>query len=120
MTEFVEATGCDIQISKSAISEFETIMQQDENKGKAIRIMIAGMGCSGPQIGLALDDPNEADKVFDDNGVQILVDEGMKQQITAFEGLQIEFVNDPSYGTGFKVAFKNPPASSCGGSCSGC
>ncbi|WP_404450680.1 adhesin [Virgibacillus necropolis] len=47
----------------------------EERGGEGIRIYSAGAGCCGPQIGLSLDSPEEADVIKDVNGVRVAIDQ---------------------------------------------
>lgn len=86
-------------------------MASQEKSEAALRVWVAGGGCSGLQYGLALDDgqPEEGDKVFEQDGIKIFVDDLSLQYM---EGSSVDFVDD-NLGGGFKI--ENPNAtSSCG------
>jgi Fe-S cluster assembly iron-binding protein IscA len=106
-----------VGITTEALKEMETILDKEEYRGKAVRLVIAGMGCSGPQLGLALDDPNADDVVLEGSNFQMLADQFMKDQIKASGGLTIEYIDDPYRGSGILIQFVNS-AGGCGGGCS--
>lgn len=82
----------------------------------AIRIYLAPGGCSGPRLGLALDDANADDEVMENGGYTFCVPKQLWQDI---EGVTIDVT-----ATGFTVQPTRPlPGSgsaSCCGSCGSC
>lgn len=100
-----------ISLSERAASELKEIMASGNQEGAALRVWVAGGGCSGLNYGIALDEnnPDEQDRVFDAHGVRIFVDD---LSLSYMDGATVDFVDDEQ-GGGFKV--ENPNAvSSCG------
>jgi len=72
---------------------------------------------------LALDEPKDSDKVFEEDGLKFLVDEGLLEKCGA---VKVDFV-EAGYRSGFSITSANPlggggscSSGSCGsGSCSG-
>jgi iron-sulfur cluster assembly accessory protein len=122
ITETVTPT---ITLSTAASDAVRNILTERNLEGYALRIYVAGGGCSGVNFGMALDNNiRDVDTIFDTNGVQVVVDE---VSIDYLRGATIDFVNDPVRGAGFAV--DSPMAQSrshehgeeacaCGGSCS--
>jgi len=74
-----------------------------------LRVTVKGGGCSGFQYDLYFDDPEEADYVFETNGVLLAADQ---MSFMYLMGTEIDYV-DGLQGAGFK--FNNPNISgSCG------
>ncbi|MDF1533364.1 MAG: iron-sulfur cluster assembly accessory protein, partial [Methanosarcinaceae archaeon] len=44
-----------VKITETAAVELKSLLESEEKQGHSLRIFIAGMGCSGIQYGLALD-----------------------------------------------------------------
>ncbi len=110
-----------VTVTDEAYEELSSFMENEESVGKSIRIMIAGFGCSGPNIGLALDDPNEEDTVFTKGNVSLLADTSMQLHIVQGEGLNIEAVDIPGRDQkGFRLSLNKEAPHSCGSGCSGC
>ena len=111
-----------VDVSDAAASKLSEIMQNEETEGKVLRIIVTGMGCSGPQLGLALDEPEAEPMIYQDKGLVIIGDENMKTMIDSFEGLTIDFVQDPNMGEGFTMRFNKPTGYESGGcgSCGSC
>ncbi|HZW27539.1 MAG TPA: iron-sulfur cluster assembly accessory protein [Trueperaceae bacterium] len=78
--------------------------------GAAVRIFVKSGGCSGYQYGMKIDDKRlEGDKVFESNGVSVVVDQ---RSWPLLRGSEVDFVEN-LMGGGFSV--RNPNASSeCG------
>lgn len=100
-----------INVTDKAREEIVTLLS---NEGKSlehnIRVSVKGGGCSGLMYDLSFDpEINEADEVFEDKGVKILVD---KKSLLYLLGTTLDF-SDGLNGKGFQ--FVNPNASrTCG------
>jgi len=120
-----------ISLTEAAANAVNELLQKRELEGYALRVYIAGGGCSGYQYGMALEgNIRPEDQVFDQCGVKVVVDEVSINYLT---GATIDYIEGPM-GSGFKI--ENPNAiSSCGcsntsqsggndqpseGGCSGC
>jgi iron-sulfur cluster assembly accessory protein len=122
ITETVAPT---ITLSIAASDAVRNILAERNLEGYALRVYVAGGGCSGVNFGMALDNNiRDVDTTFDANGVQVVVDE---VSIDYLRGATIDFVNDPVRGAGFAVDSPNAQSHShehgesacaCGGSCS--
>ena len=98
-----------ITLTENAITQVEEYLQDEENKGKSLRIFVEGGGCSGYQYGLAFDDANEDDATLTFGPVSVVVD---SMSAALIKGAEVDFV-DGLQGSGFKVS--NPSAkSTCG------
>lgn len=99
-----------ITLSERAVVELRGLIEQ-EAKDAALRVWVAGGGCSGLSYGMALDDspPEELDSVFEQDGIRLIVD---PLSLNYMDGATVDYV-DESLGGGFKI--ENPNAtSSCG------
>ena len=75
----------------------------------ALRLRVVGGGCSGFAYDLYFDSVAEADKKFDSNGVQLVVDQ---MSLMYLAGTEVDYV-EGLHGAGFK--FQNPNVkSTCG------
>jgi len=101
-----------IQVSDKAVSEIKRIQATDPTAaGASLRVMVVGGGCSGMSYKLGFESQPAAstDKVFEKDGVQIIVD---AKSILYLNGTELDFT-DGLNGTGF--VFKNPNAKrTCG------
>ena len=84
-----------------------------ENKKEPIRMYLAPGGCSGPRIGLAIDDPNEEDFVVEQDGYTFCCVKQLWQTIG--EGVTVD-----AGPMGFIVTPAIPFPSSGGCGCSHC
>ncbi len=100
-----------ITLTKRAAQELTDLIQAENKTNAALRVWVAGGGCSGLTYGMALDDnePEEGDQQFEHEGVKIVVDSLSLQYM---EGAQVDYVDDVM-GGGFKI--ENPNATNtCG------
>lgn len=78
-----------------------------------LRVGVKGGGCSGFQYQLAFDEKRDEDIVFEDHGLQLLVD---PQSLAYVDGSQIDYV-ESLQGAGFQVSNPNVTAAcGCGSS----
>lgn len=94
--------------AKERISELRT--EEGHSDAHNIRVAVKGGGCSGLMYDLEFDDQiSEADDIFEDKGVKIIVD---KKSLLYLLGTTLDF-SDGLNGKGFQ--FINPNASrTCG------
>jgi iron-sulfur cluster assembly protein len=100
-----------ITLTPRAAQELSDLIRAENKTNAALRVWVAGGGCSGLTYGMALDEnePEDGDQQFEDSGVRILID-GLSLQY--MEGAQVDFVDD-AMGGGFKI--ENPNAkNTCG------
>lgn len=96
------------------IEEIKSIIAQNPEEGNDVRIYVAGMGCSGPAFGLALDTRNNEDIVYEEGGQIFIMEPNFFEQFGDFKveytqrGYLVEPVNKDVLGP-----------SDCG-TCSGC
>lgn len=100
-----------INLTERAALELKDLMASQEKSEAALRVWVAGGGCSGLSYGMALDDgePEEGDQIYTQDGLKIFIDSLSLQYM---EGAVVDYVDDVM-GGGFKI--ENPNAtSSCG------
>lgn len=100
-----------ISITESAKDKIINIRNSEgRTDDHNIRVLVKGGGCSGLMYDLVFDDSvKDADEVFEDKGVKILVD---KKSLLYLLGTTLDF-SDGLNGKGFQ--FINPNASrTCG------
>ena len=100
-----------IAVSTSAANKISSLFEQKKLSDEVgLRISVQGGGCSGLSYNLSIDDePTKFDRVFDSNGVKLIVD---KKSFLYTAGLELDFDTDDFNG-GF--VFLNPKAKAvCG------
>ena len=98
-----------INMTPAAADKVSELLVQENDPSLALRVFVAGGGCSGLQYGMTLDEEQEGDTVISISGFNILVDE---MSMGYIDGSEIDYV-DSLMGAGFTV--NNPNAvSSCG------
>jgi iron-sulfur cluster assembly protein len=74
---------------------------------------VRGGGCSGFQYALALDEPKAEDRIFEVDGIKVIVDEASLQYV---DGSEVDYT-ESLMGSGFQVNNPNVVAScGCGSS----
>ncbi len=99
-----------ITLTTAAANAVQDLLTKRNLEGYALRVYVAGGGCSGYQYGMALEGQiRDTDNIFDKQGVKVVVDE---ISIDYLRGSTIDYIEDVM-GSGFKI--ENPNAlSSCG------
>jgi iron-sulfur cluster assembly protein len=99
-----------VTLTPSAVQAVRDLLAKRSLEDHALRVYIAGGGCSGFQYGMALE-PNirDTDLTAEFDGVKVVVDE---VSIDYLRGASVDYV-ESVMGSGFKI--ENPNAvSSCG------
>ncbi|GGF02203.1 iron-sulfur cluster assembly protein [Chishuiella changwenlii] len=101
-----------IKVSESAKSKINSLMQEEGSsiEESFVRVGVTSGGCSGLSYNLVFDKEEKSeDKMFEDNGVRILVD---KKSFLYLVGMTLEYSGGLN-GKGF--VFNNPNATrTCG------
>lgn len=101
-----------IEITAKAVNEIKRIQTTDPTATNSnLRVQVVGGGCSGMSYKLGFDNvaPSASDKVFEKDGVKVIVD---PKSYLYLSGTELDFT-DGLNGTGF--VFKNPNAKrTCG------
>ena len=109
----METPEAAIKISDVAAEKLKELLAAQPDGDQALRVAVRGGGCSGFQYALALDKRKEEDKVFEHNGVSVLVDKVSMQFVF---GSEVDYV-EGLQGAGFAVNNPNVVAAcGCGSS----
>src|SRR5258706_14733117 len=99
-----------LSVTPVAAAKIQDLLKAGNIPGYALRVFVAGGGCSGLQYGMAFEEgPQEYDTLIETDGVRLVVDPTSAMYVG---GASIDFV-DSLMGGGFRI--DNPNAvSSCG------
>src|SRR4051812_15712416 len=99
-----------IHVTEKAASEIRRLLTKEPSSESFLRVQVVGGGCSGMSYKLGFEtDKRENDKIFEEHGVQVVVD---PKSYLYIAGTTLDF-SDGLNGTGF--SFVNPNAKkSCG------
>jgi iron-sulfur cluster assembly protein len=101
-----------IEITEKAVSEVKRIQANDTSANNSLlRVQVVGGGCSGMSYKLGFEnaEPGPNDKIFEKDGVKVVVD---SKSYLYLAGTELDFT-DGLNGQGF--VFKNPNAKrTCG------
>lgn len=103
-----------ISTTPDTIQEIRSIIEQNPDEGKEVRIYVAGMGCSGPSFGLALDTRSDEDVVFEEDGQTFIMEPDFFEQ---FGDFRVEYTDQ---GYLVEPLDASRLGDSACGSCSGC
>lgn len=99
-----------LTVTPLAVGKIKELFEQRGLTEAALRVFVAGGGCSGMQYGMAFEaNPQETDVVVETDGVKLVVD---PTSLMYVQGAVIDFV-DALVGGGFRIDNPNA-ASSCG------
>lgn len=109
-----------IQVTAAAADKVKTYLAQEKESlpEGGLRLYAQPGGCSGVRYGLALDEPQEGDHIFESAGIKLIVDAASLEHL---EGAEVDFHEDQT-GGGFAISNPNAQAGcSCshggGGNC---
>ena len=99
-----------ITLTDKASEKVKTLQQQQGKAGFALRVKVVGGGCSGYSYNLDFEEkPAEADIVFENKGVKLVID---PKSLPMIDNSEVDWI-DAMTGAGFTL--KNPNAKgSCG------
>lgn len=98
-----------ITVTDAAFQQLQTIVAEQDDQNKGLRIFVESGGCAGMQYGMTLDLPQDGDELFQRDGVKVIVD---PQSLSYLRGSTVDYSDDLA-GAGFRI--KNPNAvRSCG------
>ena len=114
MTTNTEAMSVLVNITEKAAEKAKALLEARELPEGALRVFVAGGGCSGYQYGMALArSAEEDDIVLEQLGVRILIDPESAQYLS---GAEIDYVDDVMK-SGFSIFNPNATKScACGSS----
>ena len=107
-----------LTVTPVALGKIKDLIKEQDEEGASLRVMVAGMGCGGPQYMMSLDkDITDDDVTVTEDGLTIVVD---PQSAPILEGSEIDFIESLER-SGFTVNNPNievPAGGGCGGNCS--
>jgi len=102
-----------LKVTEKANEKISNFLK-DREEQSYIRIFLSEGGCcSGPSLGMALDEPDVNDEIIKDNDITYLIE---KTLFNEAKPISIDFI-DSAMGSGFSITSKLSKENSCG-SCS--
>ncbi len=99
-----------ITINIETIDSIKQVIAENQDKPNYVRVFLAGMGCSGPSLGLTLDETKEGDLSFEKEDLQFVMEKSLHEKLG-----DISIDASPR---GYIIQPVNQAESACG-SCSG-
>ena len=106
-----------VQIQPEAEKFINDLLEKNNKVGYGIKIYLSGYACSGPQFGMSFQQEANEGEIVDKTakGFDMYYDSETKD---ALESCLIEFIDDPTFGTGLRIRDpNNSGCASCGGGC---
>ncbi len=99
-----------IQLTETAVSKVNEILNMQEPKPAGLRIAVVGGGCSGFSYSMAFENQsNMLDKTYNFGDLRVFIDQA---SLLYLDGVEVDYV-ETLEGSGFK--FNNPQVkSTCG------
>jgi len=98
-----------IHVTDSAFGQLQTIVTEQDDRTKGLRICVERGGCAGLQYSMGLDHPREGDEIVERDGVKVII---ASDSADFLRDSTIDYADDLA-GSGFRI--KNPNAvRSCG------
>lgn len=102
-----------VKISENAFKELKELLKNNEIDTNIVRIVVSGMGCSGPRFGLVLDEKKDDDMVEEVKDMTFLVQKDINLE---FGTLQIKSSDENGYdGLSIETEIPFGGCSSCPG-----
>jgi len=104
-------------VSDKASDELRKVLDSDAHKGKNLVLYFMGAGCSGPSLGMALE--NEIDGLVElkSNRISAYIDPKLSEYLTQLGEIKVDYITNEQ-GSGYTVKVGNTDCSS--GGCAGC
>lgn len=98
-----------VTLTENAAERLQELLRGQESGENALRIYVKPGGCSGFSYGMALDNAQDGDRVYEIKGVKVAVAPDSSDLV---EGAEVDFIDDLT-GQGFRIL--NPNATmTCG------
>lgn len=101
------------EIANEKLNEY----MKDNNVSSPLRVTMMQGGCSGPALGLALDEQKDGDELFEEKNLTFLVE---KSLLSLCGEITVDF-HSAGAQSGFSINSENPlPGGGCGCNSSSC
>ena len=102
-----------VTLTDIAADKVRGFLNGEQKPDAGLRVAVKGGGCSGFQYQLALDERREGDRIFEHQGIRVIVDEASLQYV---DGSVVDY-QESLMGAGFDVQNPNVVAAcGCGSS----
>lgn len=74
-----------IKLSEKAKQELVEVLEDKAQKDHPLRVHVSAIGWGGPRFGLALDEKQEEDNIYEVEGFNFIVEKSIEEQYGPFE-----------------------------------
>ena len=104
-----------VEVTSVAATKIKDIMKEQGDLETAVRVIVVGMSCSGPQYMMAFDKEVKGDDtVMEVEGVKLIAD---PDTLGVLAGARIDYVDELMH-QGFTIINPNAEGGGCGPGCS--
>ena len=105
-----------VTVTENAQKKIEEALKEKKDAPQSVRVFLHEGGWGGPSLSLALDEPSDSDKVFENGNTKYIIDDDL---LKTTGDITIDFINE-GWQKGFTITSQNPVAGACcpGDTCS--
>jgi len=80
-----------ITLSDSAVAKIRSLVPDEQDEERGLRVKVVGGGCSGLSYKMDLDQKRDGDRVFERDGARIIVD---RKSYLYLNGTELDYADD--------------------------
>lgn len=80
-----------ITLSDAAVAKIRSLVTEDQEEERGLRVKVVGGGCSGLSYKMDLDQKRDGDRVFERDGARIIVD---RKSYLYLNGTELDYADD--------------------------
>ncbi len=106
-----------LKVTNNASAELAKVLASDMAKGKSLILYFAGATCSGPQVGMTLDESVDNLDKLDSNGITAYIDPRLHGELSKLGDINVDFITNDLGQSGYVVSVGELCAGCAGCSC---
>jgi len=106
-----------VKITELAARKIKEVLKAENKENALLRLYLVGVGCSGPNFGMALEElKTEEDIIDEEYGVSVVIDKKLSSYL---EGAVVDYI-ETNLGGSFEIRAANSNnGGACGDGCCG-
>ncbi len=80
-----------ITLSDAAVAKIRSLVPEDQDEERGLRVKVVGGGCSGLSYKMDLDQKRDGDRVFERDGARIIID---RKSYLYLNGTELDYADD--------------------------
>ncbi len=82
-------------VSERAEEELTKVMDSDQAKDKYLILYFMGAGCSGPALGITLNDNTDGLEKLECNGISAYIDPKLNEYLKGIGDIKVDYIDQP-------------------------